>query len=224
MKHICIDFEGVGKKRRAGISPYPTMMGALIPQVHRSFRYRCWFFDSVFAPLCRSSCGRAQKEIIELNDMALQLVDLADQLGCGLVHYSIHEANVFKDYLRSEAWSLLQPKLFNIKPPVDRIRRERGHPVGRGQNELAIACQQLSTKQGVIEQPGGSLADTCRRLHASGASHKRWSSWPENVKQLAAQLFKYNRADCKAVLRLINIVENEYGDSWFEKRGVRAQA
>ena len=224
MKHICIDFEGVGRSRGAGISPFPTMMGALIPQDPGGHRYKTWFFDPVFAPLCRSSCGRAHKEVIEINELAHQLVDLTNQLGCGLVHYSPHEANIFKDHLRPESWSLLHAKLLNIKPPVDRIRRKRGHPVGRGQNELAIACQQLSKRQGVIEQPGRSVADTCRKLHASGISHTRWSNWPESVKQLATELFKYNRADCKALVHLINIVNNEYEDSWFEERGVRAQS
>lgn len=223
MKHICIDFEGVGRSSRES-TPFPTMLGTLIPNECSGHRYESWFFDSVFAPLCRSTCGPKRKEVIEINELALQLVDLCNQLGCGLVHYSHHEAKVLKAHLRSESWRLIHAKLFNIKPPVDRIRRERGYPVRRGQNELAIACQQLSKRQGVIEQPGRSLADTCRRLHASGASHKRWSNWPESVKQLAADFFAYNHADCKALVSLINIVENKYGDSWFETKGVQVQA
>ena len=220
MKHICIDFEGVGKSRNSEVSPFPTMLGALVPSERGRPRYHAWFFDDAFAPICRSTSCVGRKEVIDFHTLGRQLFRLTDETGCGLVHYSSHEARVFKDHLDPGTWQEVRQKLLNIKPLAVKVRNRRGHT--SESNDLSSVMNRLRPGRSFPPQPTRGAAQTCRDLLATGHRFSRWRNWPEARKVQAAQLLEYNKGDCDSVYRLVNIVHNHLGEDWVSSPRVQA--
>ena len=220
MKHICIDFEGVGQSRNSEVSPFPTMLGALVPADRGRPKYHAWFFDEVFAPICRSTSCVGRKEVIDIHTLARQLVRLAEEKGCGLVHYSSHEARVFKDHLDRGTWREVRQKLLNIRPLAVKIRNRRGHT--SESNDLSSVMSRLRQGRSFPPQPTRGAAQTCRDLLATGQRISRWRNWPEARKVQAAQLLEYNKGDCESVYRLVNIVHYHLGEDWVSSPRVQA--
>lgn len=212
MKHICIDFEGVGKSRNSEVSPFPTMLGALVPSERGRPKYHAWFFDEAFAPICRSTSCIGRKEVVEFQMLARELVRLAESRDCGLVHYSPHEASVFKDHLDGATWRNVCQKLLNIKPLAVKIRNRKGYTSER--NDLSSVMNRLRPGRSFPPQPTRGAAQTCRDLLVTGQRFSRWRSWPDTRKVQAAQLLEYNKGDCESVYRLVNIVQHHLGKGW----------
>ena len=220
MKHICIDFEGVGQSRNSEVSPFPTMLGALVPSERGRPRYHAWFFDEAFAPICRSTSCVGLREVLDFHTLARQLVLLAEDRRCGLVHYSPHEARILKDHLGRRDWNRIRPKLFNIKPLAVKILNRRGR--SSGDKTLEDVVTGLRPRCAYPPPPQPSTAQTCRDLLATGQRCSRWRSWPERRKTQAMQLLAYNKGDCDSVRRLINIVSCNEGEDWTESPRVQA--
>ena len=166
MKHICIDFEGVGQSRNSEVSPFPTMLGALVPSERGRPKYHAWFFDEAFAPICRSTSCIGLREVLDFHTLARQLVLLAEDRRCGLVHYSPHEARILKDHLDRATWREVRQKLLNIKPLAVKIRNRRGYTSER--NNLSSLMNRLRPGRSFPPQPTRGAAQTCRDLLLTG--------------------------------------------------------
>ncbi|MAW61395.1 MAG: hypothetical protein CMJ94_11240 [Planctomycetes bacterium] len=119
-KHICIDFEGEGK-RNSGERPLPYLLGALVPRLDGQGRdYYLFLLREELAPIERAASLLGKTELrrtCTLAEAVAQLIDLAEERDCRLVGYSIHELSVVQGHLpeRSAERQAIELRWYNVK-------------------------------------------------------------------------------------------------------------
>lgn len=213
MKHICIDFEGEGK-RADGFEPHPSLLGALVPRENsKSADYYLWVFESELQPmLCssRMSGKRENRRLCDLKQASNELLEMARMRQCRLVSYSQYELQVFRSHLPTGSGLLqrIEARYFNILPSARSLANRRR--LAREDNTLLNLLTALSPSHKWPPPPACGPAEACRRLRRAGTAGRRWSNWSDRHKALAHELVAYNRGDCKAVWRLVNRVASNY--------------
>lgn len=210
-KHICIDFEGEGKKKDGSV-PHPSILGALVPNIDgQGSRYLLWVFEKELTPLTRSPkiTGRpAERKVCSLKEAILDLINLADERGCRLIAYSDHELNMVKEHLgqKCDARKGFEASFYNILPKSRKLANRRR--LNREDNKLKTLLTALRPSHKWPPPPKVGVAEACRRLRTAGTKSKKWRNWSPKHQQMAEDLIAYNRGDCKAVWRLVNCVSS----------------
>jgi hypothetical protein len=208
-KHICIDFEGEGK-RRDGSAPQPSLLGALVPGLD-NWRpaYRVWLLEKKLYPLANPTHligKRCNRHKSDLQSAVLELVHLAEERSCRLVAFSQHELEMVKLHLRDwpELVQQFENLYWNVKSNAQRLcNRRRLKTPDRTLDSLIGA---LDPKYKIPPAPKCGAAESIRRLRVAGKKSRRWRSWSESQQQLARELLTYNCGDCKSVWKLVNHV------------------
>ena len=216
-KHICIDFEGEGKKN-SGERPLPHLLGALVPRLDGLGKdYYLFLLREELAPIERAASlpGRTEfRRTCTLAEAVAHLIDLAEERDCRLVGYSIHELSVIQAHLpeRSAERKAFELRWYNVKKKANALRKRRG--IDAPDDKLDSLVRALMPKHKSPPPPKcgskGRAAEACRQLTTAGAKNKRWRSWNPRQKQLAKELLAYNKGDCVAVWKLVNRVAANY--------------
>jgi hypothetical protein len=212
-KHICIDFEGEGK-RADGTLPHPSMLGALVPGLDgRGKTYHLWMFEPEWLPMTRSpqiEGSPANRKVCTLEQAVEELLTLADALDCRLVAFSEHEANMVNQHLpqNSNARRGFSERFYNIRPKAKALANRRR--LQFADNTLISLLTALAPGHRWPPPPACGVAEACRRLRGAGARSNKWRRWLPRHQQLAKDLIRYNRGDCVAVWRLVNRVCAHY--------------
>lgn len=212
-RHICIDFEGEGRRRDHSI-PHPSLLGALVPNADgRGNHYRLWVFEKELLPLTRSPqiTGKAEyRRFCTLEEAVAELVELARARGCRLVAFSEHELKIIKAHLPEDSTvrKLFVERFYNILPKARSLAKRRRLECPDVTLENLLGA--LSPNHKFPPPPECGAAEACRRLRKAGARSRRWGKWPERHQQIALELVAYNRGDCDAVRRLLNRVTANY--------------
>lgn len=212
-KHICIDFEGEGKKGDGSV-PHPSILGALVPNIDgQGSQYFLWVFEKELTPLTRSPkiTGRSEnRKVCSLEEAILDLIKLADERECRLIAYSDHELNMVNMHLgqKSDARKRFEARFYNILPKSRALANRRR--LNRKDNKLKTLLTALSPSHKWPPPPKIGVAEACRQLRTAGTKSKRWRKWSPKHQQMAEDLIAYNRGDCKAVWRLTNRVSSNY--------------
>ena len=212
-KHICIDFEGEGK-RQDGSLPHPSMLGALVPNRDgKGKNYHLWIFEPTWRPMTRSYqiAGKPSlRKVCTLEEAIADLISLAEERDCRLIAFSEHELTVVKEHLPGRsAWSEeFKNRFYNIRPKAKALanRRRLDFP----DNTLVSLLTALSPGHRWPPPPGCGVAEACRRRRRAGEQNRRWRNWAPRHRVLAKDLISYNRGDCQAVWRLVNRVVGNY--------------
>ena len=213
-KHICIDFEGEGKKN-SGERPLPHLLGALVPRLDGQGKdYYLFLLRNELAPIERAASipGKTEfRRTCTLTEAIAQLIELAEARDCRLVGYSIHELNVIQDHLpqRSAERKAFELRWYNVKKKATALRNRLG--IDAPDRTLDSLIRALMPKHKSPPPPKCGAAEACRRLSAAGSKSTRWRSWAPKHKQLAKELLAYNKGDCVAVWKLMNRVSAHYG-------------
>ena len=212
-KHICIDFEGEGKKN-SGERPLPHLLGALVPRLDGHGKdYYLFLLREELAPIERAASlpGKTEfRRTCTLTEAIAQLIELAEARDCRLVGYSIHELNVIQDHLpqRSAERKAFELRWYNVKKKATAIRNRLG--IDAPDRTLDSLSRALMPKHKSPPPPKCGAAEACRRLSAAVSKSTRWRSWAPTHKQLAKELLAYNKGDCVAVCKLVNRVAANY--------------
>lgn len=212
-KHICIDFEGEGKKN-SGERPLPHLLGALVPRINgQGNDYYLFLLHAELAPIERAASlpGKTEfRRTCTLAEAIAQLIELAKERDCRLVGYSIHELNVIQDHLpaRSPERRAFEGLWYNVKKKANALRKRRG--LDAPDDKLDSLVRALMPKHKSPPPPRCGAAEACRRLGKAGARSQRWRNWAPTHKQLAKELLAYNKGDCVAVWKLVNRVTTNY--------------
>lgn len=212
-KHICIDFEGEGKKGDGSI-PAPHLLGALVPNLDGTGNtYRLWLLKPELAPIARAASlpGKTElRKVCSLKEAIRDLVSLADERACRLVAYSIHERTIVEEHLpeTSRARRAFDDRFYNVKPKANALRNRR--KLTAPDAKLESLLRALIPKHKVPPPPKCKAAEACRRLSKAGMKSKRWRNWKTDHQQLAMELIAYNKGDCTAVWKLVNRVVANY--------------
>ena len=212
-KHICIDFEGEGKKG-SGERPLPHLLGALVPRLDGHGKdYYLFLLREELAPIERAASipGKTEfRRTCTLAEAIAQLIELAEARDCHLVGYSIHELNVIQDHLpqRSAERKAFELRWYNVKKKATALRNRLG--IDAPDRTLDSLIRALMPKHKSPPPPKCGAAEACRRLSAAGFKSTRWRSWAPKHKQLAKELLAYNKGDCVAVWKLMNRVAAHY--------------
>ena len=210
-KHICIDFEGEGKKG-SGERPLPHLLGALVPRLDGQGKdYYLFLLRNELAPIERAASipGKTEfRRTCTLTEAIAQLIELAEARDCRLVGYSIHELNVIQDHLpqRSAERKAFELRWYNVKKKATALRNRLG--IDAPDRTLDSLIRALMPKHKSPPPPRwgkkGQAAEACRQLTKAGAKSKHWRSWARRHQELAKDLLAYNRGDCIAVWKLVN--------------------
>ncbi|MDF1826624.1 MAG: hypothetical protein P1U68_18420 [Verrucomicrobiales bacterium] len=212
-KHICIDFEGEGRRRDHSV-PHPSLLGALVPNTDgHGKHFRLWVFEPELLPLTRSPRITGKEEhrrYCTLKEAVAELVELARTRSCRLVAFSPHELRIIKAHLPEDSpvRNSFVERFYNILPK-SRSLAERRH-LECPDITLENLLKALSPKHKSPPPPECGAAEACRRLRKAGAKSRRWGNWATEHQQIARELINYNRGDCDAVWRLLNRVTAHY--------------
>ena len=212
-KHICIDFEGEGKKGDGSI-PAPHLLGALVPNLDRPGKtYYLWLLKPELAPIARAASlpGKTEhRKVCSLKEAIRDLVALADERACRLVAYSIHERTIVEEHLpaSSRIRAAFIDRFYNIKKKANALRKRRN--LDAPDDKLDSLLRALMPKHKVPPPPKCGAAEACRRLGKAGVKSRWWRKWRPTHRELAAQLIAYNKGDCVAVWKLVNRVVANY--------------
>jgi hypothetical protein len=211
-KHICIDFEGEGKKD--GKAQQPHLLGALVPDLNgKGKTYHLWLLRPELEPMERSSHipgNPINRKTCSLKEAIRDLLAFAEERDCRLIAYSIHEETMIHDHLpeSSRVRRVFDQRFFNVKPKANALRKRR--KLKAPDDKLDSLLRALMPKHKVPPPPKCKAAEACRRLSKAGIKSKRWRSWPTKHQQLAIDLIAYNKGDCTAVWKLVNRVAANY--------------
>ena len=210
--HICIDFEGEGLKK--GGLPTPHLLGALVPDGSGGSEYYLYLLRAELAPLERvqTLTGKVEnRRVCTLLQAIQDLNQRADELRCYLVGYSQHESEVVRHHLQAHRHeqAAFQHRWYNIKKNAQKLLRKKQEKPEDGWT-LDEVMNGLKPGHKSPPPPHCGAAEACRRITNAGAKSSRWKAWSPAHKALARDLILYNRGDCKAVWRLVNVVAAKY--------------
>ena len=212
--HICIDFEGEGKKPSDEL-PLPHLLGALLPGEGGTKQYHLFLLREELEPMTRPRDLVAKVErrkVCSLHEAIEELLGKAAELDCCLVGYSQHEREVVEHHLAGShpaTFKAFDACWYNVKPKAQALARRRGQVLPtKTLNDLIKA---LLSDNELPKNPSCGAAEACRRLVKAGARSSRWRQWEQRHKELAEELVRYNRQDCTAVWKLLNRVVANYG-------------
>lgn len=211
-KHICIDFEGEGRKE-SGL-PLPHLLGALVPRTGTTGRdFRIYLLRPELEPLARAASlpGKVDlRKACDLSEAISELVALAEERDCRLVSYSQHEEQIVHTHLASSSPARIgfDSRWYNVKRKAHALRKRRGLDAPDKTLESLLTALMPGRKS--PPPPSCGAAESCRRLEKAGAKSKRWRNWSPAHKQLARELLDYNKGDCVAVWKLVNRVMANY--------------
>ncbi|MBC8404407.1 MAG: hypothetical protein H8E15_04220 [Planctomycetes bacterium] len=212
-KHICIDFEGEGRKKNKYL-PQPALLGAFVPNLNgRGKKYFLWLLKPELAPMERSPWlpGNAKlRKVCSFEEAIQDVIDLSLERDCRLISYSIHEKSMVKEQLgeRNSTRHGFSERYFNIKPKAQALRNRRKFEAP--DHSLDSLLKALAPKNKYPPAPKGGAAVACRRLQRAGQESRWWRKWAESEREIAKDLLLYNIGDCQAVWRLTNRVMANY--------------
>lgn len=207
--HICIDFEGEGKKP-SGEAPLPNLLGALLPGEGGTKQYHLFLFREELQPMTRPHrlVGKvANRRVCTLREAIETLLDKAAELDCSLVGYSQHELKMVEHHLADShptTFRAFKARWRNVKIDAEQLARKRDRVLE--DKKLNTLLTALLPNHKLAAEPSCGPAEACRRLVKAGTRSTRWRRWPERHRELAEELIRYNRADCVAVWKLLDLV------------------
>ena len=72
-----------------------------------------------------------------------------------------------------------------------------------GDKALNAYLSAISPKSALVNAPNVGAAESCRRLDSYSTNQKKWSNWDDKQKEVAADLVRYNREDCRATAKIM---------------------
>lgn len=194
---VYFDFEGVGKSKVDKTSPEPKLCGFFRPHLTgRGGDFECTCFDATWKPIVS---GNKEANYQNFNDCFLTLLDEIHARDVYLVHWTNHERDILKTYLREDIFESIDTYLHNLHPVAKKYVRvtnkfgDKSQGKGRSLSEFYQAIYPSREEQPVLEI---GAAEACRRLNNTCNTTKRWRRFSEKQQTYARNLIAYNKGDC----------------------------
>ncbi|MDA9191148.1 hypothetical protein N9O71_00935 [bacterium] len=203
---IFLDFEGIGSVDQS--CPPPHMAGIYrASSDHSLCGYTAYLFRKTWVPIKNGAPHRA--ELADLKEFMWSIVTEAVQRQETIYYWSQHEAKVVKSLKDDQLTLAFMRCSENLKLKAKkRVTRMSLALDKRHEKVLNQYLNALVPNARLVQSPLVGPAESCRRLDQYATKHRRWSNWTDKQKELAHQLFAYNKEDCRALYTIFKKLRN----------------
>ena len=193
-----VDFEGEGKRGNGEI-PQPSMLGIYCRDGRPA--YRVQILERTMKPLAyagfTSECFGCMESAINA------LIHQAQSEDRKILYFSQHEQHMVNTFCSQTTANEFMARSGNAKLLLKRWVGRTGRPKC---HSLEDYCRVID--RAPYEAPKPSVAEAIRRLRTACCTAKRWRRVDTAKKELAKQLFSYNKQDCLALYQLTKKAAN----------------
>ena len=200
---LFLDFEGEGPKGPDRVPQLPFLAGLYRP---KSEGRKSQFSVSLF----REHCTPVKNGIAEISEITTleafieRITERAETENLTICYWSHHELETVRHFLPTNVAERFEAVSLNVKPMADRHLNRRGRTLGDIEDKALNAyLSAISPKSALVNAPNVGAAESCRRLDRYSTNQKKWSNWDEKQKEVATDLVKYNREDCRATASIM---------------------
>ena len=166
---IIIDFEGEGKRKGSTIPRLPHVVGLFYPnKTGKSGRYEWVALREKWRPAVNGSIGMGNKaRLSELEEVFLGIAETLTQSQGRIIHWSQHEPDILRAFLKPAIRKIMEPICFNARIPAKRYARRRKTCEGSGEvlgKTLEEFFDALYRKRKPFPPLTRGAAATCRQL------------------------------------------------------------
>ncbi|MGB0599205.1 MAG: hypothetical protein ACPGLY_21180 [Rubripirellula sp.] len=195
---LYIDFEGEGIRGNGEIPP-PVMLGIYCRDGCPT--YHVQILESTLKPLVHAGFS---SECFDHMEVAINsLLDQARSEDRDILYFSQHEQDMVNRFCSHQTVNEFTARSGNAKLLLKRWARRTGRARC---HTLEDYCQAIERTP--YEAPKPSVAEAIRRLRKACRTTRRWRHMESNKKELAKQLFAYNKQDCLALFKLTKKAAN----------------
>ena len=200
---LFLDFEGEGPKGPDRVPQLPFLAGLYRPKARGR---KSQFSVSLFREHCTPVKNGIPEisEITTLEAFITHITTRAETEGLTVCYWSHHELETVRHFLSTNIAERFEAVSLNVKPLADRHLNRRGRKIADIEDKALNAyLSAISPKSALVNAPNVGAAESCRRLDRYSTNQKKWSNWDEKQKEVATDLVKYNREDCRATASIM---------------------
>ena len=199
---LFLDFEGEGPKGPDRVPQLPFLAGLYRPKARGR---KSQFSVSLF----REHCIPVKNGIPEISEITTleafieRITEQAEAEGLTICYWSHHELETVRYFLPTNIAERFEAASLNVKPMADRHLNRRGQKLTDSDDKaLNTYLSAISPKSALVNAPNVGAAESCRRLDRYSTNQKKWSNWDDKQKEVATDLVRYNREDCRATAKI----------------------
>ena len=200
---LFLDFEGEGPKGPERVPQLPFLAGLYRPKARGR---KSQFSVSLF----REHCTTVKNGIPEISGITIlepfieRITEQAEAEGLTICYWSHHELETVRYFLPTNIAERFEAISLNVKPMADRYLNRRGRALAdREDKALNAYLSAICPKSALVNAPNVGAAESCRRLDSYSTNQKKWSNWDDKQKEVATDLVRYNREDCRATAKIM---------------------
>ena len=200
---LFLDFEGEGPKGADRVPQLPFLAGLYRPKANGR---KSQFSVSLFREYCTPVKNGIPEisEITTLESFIERIIEQAEAEGLTVCYWSHHELEIVQHFLPTNIAARFEAVSLNVKPMADRHLNRRGQKLADSDDKALNAyLSAISPKSALVTAPNVGAAESCRRLDRYSIKQRKWSTWDDKQKEVATDLVKYNREDCRATASIM---------------------
>ncbi|MDG2223153.1 MAG: hypothetical protein P8L85_17360 [Rubripirellula sp.] len=195
---LYIDFEGEGRRGNGEI-PSPVMLGIYCRDRHPT--YCVQIIEPTLKPLVHAGVS---SECFDCMESAINsLLAQAGSEDRDILYFSQHEQDMVNRFCSQLTANEFMARSGNAKLLLKRWVRRTGRPTCHSLDDYCKVIDRLP-----YDAPKPSVAEAIRRLRKACCTAKRWRRIESKQRELAKQLFAYNKQDCLALHKLTKKAAN----------------
>ena len=200
---VFLDFEGEGPKGPDRVPQLPFLAGLYRPKADGR---KSQFSVSLFREHCTPVKNGIPEvsEVTTLEAFITHITTRAETEGLTVCYWSHHELETVRHFLSTNVAKRFEAVSLNVKPMADRYLSRRGRTLADIEDKALNAyLRAISPKSASVNAPNVGAAESCRRLDRYSTNQKKWSNWDDKQKEVATDLVRYNREDCRATAKIM---------------------